>query len=75
MTRSRSNQAVRFLGVSGHPKGQHRFGLLQLLALWKQRRLLAEMDDHSLRDIGLTRTEAMREAERPLWDVPSHWLR
>ncbi len=42
-------------------------------ALTRQRRALAEMDDAQLMDIGLTRTEARREAERPFWDAPVHW--
>jgi uncharacterized protein YjiS (DUF1127 family) len=36
---------------------------------------LAELDDHMLRDIGLTREQARHEAERPSWDAPSHWYR
>jgi len=45
------------------------------MALSKQRRSLADLDDALLKDIGLTREEAQREAERPLWDVPRHWKR
>jgi uncharacterized protein YjiS (DUF1127 family) len=33
----------------------------------RQRRALAELDDHLLRDIGLTRHQARVEALRPLW--------
>jgi uncharacterized protein YjiS (DUF1127 family) len=43
------------------------------LALHRQRRRLAALDDHLLRDIGLTRAEATAEAQRLLWDVPPHW--
>jgi uncharacterized protein YjiS (DUF1127 family) len=35
---------------------------------WSQRISLGELDDHQLRDIGLTRREAEREAARPFWD-------
>ena len=35
----------------------------------RERRHLAEMSDHMLRDIGLTRAEALDEAARPFWDV------
>jgi uncharacterized protein YjiS (DUF1127 family) len=35
---------------------------------------LAELDDHLLRDIGLDHLAARREAERPSWDAPGHWL-
>lgn len=43
------------------------------LSLHRQRRRLAQLDDHLLRDIGLTRAEAEAEAARAPWDVPSHW--
>jgi uncharacterized protein YjiS (DUF1127 family) len=44
---------------------------LMLIARWiersRQRRLLATLDDHTLRDIGITRVEAERECEKPFW--------
>ena len=45
------------------------------LALRRQRRKLGVLDRHILKDIGLTESEARIEAERPIWDVPSHWRR
>jgi uncharacterized protein YjiS (DUF1127 family) len=33
----------------------------------EQRRVLSELDDSALRDIGLTRDEALAEASRPFW--------
>jgi len=33
----------------------------------RQRRMLLEMDERSLRDVGLTRTDAMHEADKPFW--------
>ena len=33
----------------------------------RQRRSLAELDDHMLRDIGLDRYQALREAAKPFW--------
>ena len=33
----------------------------------RQRRALAQLDDHLLRDIGLTRDEARREWATPFW--------
>ncbi|MEH2506849.1 uncharacterized protein YjiS (DUF1127 family) [Bradyrhizobium sp. AZCC 1578] len=33
----------------------------------RQRRALAELDDHFLKDIGKTRQEAMTEAAKPFW--------
>jgi uncharacterized protein YjiS (DUF1127 family) len=50
-----------------------RFGAI--LALRRQRARLADLDDHMLRDIGLSRAEAATEAARPFWDVPPHWRR
>ena len=43
----------------------------RLVATWRdrahQRRVLAAMDDRLLSDIGVTRTEAEREAGKPFW--------
>ncbi|MFN6006892.1 MAG: DUF1127 domain-containing protein [Paracoccaceae bacterium] len=47
--------------------------LAQVRALFRQRSSLARLDDHLLRDIGLTPEQAHHEATRPLWDVPAHW--
>lgn len=33
----------------------------------RQRRLLLGLDDHLLRDIGVTRADALREAGKPFW--------
>jgi uncharacterized protein YjiS (DUF1127 family) len=49
--------------------------LLTLLALRRARRQLAMLEGHRLRDIGLSRDEALAEAHRPLWDAPATWLR
>lgn len=42
-----------------------------LIARWidrtRQRDALAGLNDHLLRDIGITRVEAAREAEKPFW--------
>lgn len=40
-----------------------------------QRRALARFDARMLRDIGVSRAQAEAEVNRPLWDVPSNWLR
>lgn len=48
--------------------------IVEGFALAAQRRQLASLDDALLRDIGLTRAEARREAARAPWDVPRHWL-
>jgi uncharacterized protein YjiS (DUF1127 family) len=33
----------------------------------RQRHMLASMDDHLLRDLGLSRSEAQAEWEKPFW--------
>jgi uncharacterized protein YjiS (DUF1127 family) len=47
--------------------------LMAMIALRRQRHALAEMDDHMLSDIGITRAQAHREASRSAWDVPRNW--
>jgi uncharacterized protein YjiS (DUF1127 family) len=34
---------------------------------WRQRQVLLELDDHLLRDIGISREQAIEEAKRPFW--------
>ena len=46
-----------------------------LLALGRSRQALADLDDCALEDIGVTEAQARREAARPVWDVPSNWLK
>ncbi len=47
---------------------------LPTLAHWwrvrHERRMLRGLNDHILRDIGLTRAQASREVARPFWDAP-----
>ena len=62
-----------------HPVRQRRARMLvaaigqasAVVARWiervRQRHALAELDDHALRDIGITRVEAARETEKPFW--------
>ena len=43
----------------------------RLFRFWdiaRQRRELAALSDHLLADVGISRDEAVREAERPFWD-------
>jgi uncharacterized protein YjiS (DUF1127 family) len=37
------------------------------LARGRQRRQLAELEDHRLQDVGITREEALAEAGKPFW--------
>jgi uncharacterized protein YjiS (DUF1127 family) len=41
--------------------------LLRWHELARQRRALLALSDHMLKDIGITRAEAEREARRPFW--------
>ncbi len=50
-------------------------GLLAMLAVRRSRQTLAVLDDHMLRDIGLTREQAQAEADRAAWDVAPGWRR
>jgi uncharacterized protein YjiS (DUF1127 family) len=34
---------------------------------WRQRRILEQLDDRALRDIGISRSEALAEAGKPFW--------
>ncbi len=72
-----TTRSQKKFGLSTQPTDRATFfdRLLNIEALWRQRRSLAELDDHLLRDIGLTRDEARRESERPAWDAPAHWRR
>jgi uncharacterized protein YjiS (DUF1127 family) len=64
---SQPGTAPRFSGTGPfHP-------FLSIAAARRNRRRLAELPDHLLEDLGLTREEAAAEARRSLWDVPPHW--
>ncbi len=47
--------------------------LRRRMAIAQQRRALRSLDDHMLKDIGVTAAEAIAEAEKPHWDVPTNW--
>jgi uncharacterized protein YjiS (DUF1127 family) len=62
-------------GAAGQPAERLRSALswvILTLMRWQelaqQRRALAAMSDHMLKDLGLTRADALREAGRPFWD-------
>lgn len=55
--------ARRPVGVSGWLRG-----LFFRREALRHRRALRDLDDAILRDIGLSRDEALREAERGFWD-------
>ncbi len=47
--------------------------LRHLYNVWRSRRALTALDDAALKDVGLTRHDATREAARPFWDAPNTW--
>ena len=47
--------------------GRPERGLAIWLARWRERRDLSDLDDHMLRDIGLTRDNVRAETEKPWW--------
>lgn len=51
----------------------HRF--VQRQAYKRDRRRLLQLDDHLLRDIGVSREEADIEGRRSTWAGPDHWMR
>ncbi len=53
------------------PTPSRRASFIDLMGLYRQRRALAALDDDALRDLGISRDEALTEARRPLWDIPS----
>ena len=44
-----------------------------MIAVQRQRRVLATLEAHLLDDIGLTPAEAVQEAQKPVWDAPEYW--
>ena len=57
------------------PKAGFLHKLLNILAIHRQRRALKDLPEATLNDLGLTRDQALAEAARPAWDVPTHWVR
>lgn len=49
--------------------------LSRMNALRKQRAMLKSLPAERLADLGVSAKQAHQEANRPIWDVPSHWLR
>jgi len=74
-------ESVMFSSLARSGAGHRRIqsgGLMNYIFLgysvWRQRQHLRDLDESLLDDIGLTRNEAESEANRPIWDVPAHWL-
>jgi uncharacterized protein YjiS (DUF1127 family) len=66
----------RILTSRGRPATPGLFRLFRnALAVRRQRLALEKLDDWLLKDVGIDRARAEAEAHRPVWDVPSSWLR
>ena len=51
----------------GHVCWRFATRLLRIYDRQQQRRVLLELDDHLLADIGLTREQALAEGRKPFW--------
>ncbi|MEO0915574.1 MAG: DUF1127 domain-containing protein [Pseudomonadota bacterium] len=49
--------------------------VLKAFSIWRERQHLNTLDDHLLKDVGLTRTDVETETKRAVWDAPNRWLR
>lgn len=65
---------AKFGGFSTTPRQGIVKTVFKLINLSKQRRDLANLSDDALRDIGITREQAEKEAQRSTWDAPHHWI-
>jgi uncharacterized protein YjiS (DUF1127 family) len=68
--------ALRSLGLAhrlAHAAGAAIVALADRLLAWqsraRERRMLAEMDDRQLRDLGIRRADAVEEASKPFWRI------
>lgn len=68
-----AHSSSRSLPLIRHARPSLLSWVLSALAVRRQRRQLARLDDATLTDIGLTRQQALEEARRPFWDAPDHW--
>ena len=71
MSRSTTHTAGRF--AAAHPAFSLFNAMRDMAAIARQRRALADLPDHLLTDIGISKTEARAEVTRAPWDVPAHW--
>lgn len=57
------------------PRGGYVARLFAFVRLSNERKRLKSLTDAQLDDIGVSRAQAIAEANRALWDAPSHWKR
>ena len=56
-----------FHGPSRLGRGGWRRWLRAAATRWRERGLLEQLDDRMLRDIGISRSQALAEARKPFW--------
>ena len=68
---ARSSQGIASQGIAGQGMGGALVTLFDMVATWnerrRQRRALEALPDHLLQDIGLSRADAVNEADKPFW--------
>jgi len=69
---SRGPYLTRLDGVRAFGQYLVRFThyFLTCLDVARQRKQLLALDESALKDIGISRTDALREANRDFWDIP-----
>jgi uncharacterized protein YjiS (DUF1127 family) len=70
----RASTTMYLSAVAQAPRRLARF-LAAMADFGRHRHALSRLDDHLLRDIGLTPEAAAAELAKPVWDVPQHWYR
>jgi uncharacterized protein YjiS (DUF1127 family) len=64
-------QKIYYLGNKSGTLAAAIGDLNERLLLWinrhRQRNILREMDDHMLKDIGISRADALAESKKPFW--------
>lgn len=63
---SSSNDLARS-GLPTTPRVRWILALARMHDRWRQRQAMRELDERLLRDIGITREQAIKEAQKPFW--------
>ncbi|MCF6443947.1 DUF1127 domain-containing protein [Nereida sp. MMG025] len=59
--------------IPARPAPRAGFSITRAFDAYRSRRALAALTAEQLADVGLTRQDALTEAARPVWDVPTNW--
>ena len=74
MTIKTTTLPVRF-PLSRHTRPALLGVVLKAYSIWRERQQLSALDEHMLKDVGLTRFDVETETKRPIWDAPNRWMR